>query len=38
MSVFDIREESRENGKSVRLTIVGVNGVKAKPRVLEKRS
>lgn len=27
-----------ENGTSVRLTIVGENGVKAKPGVLEKRS
>ena len=38
MKAFAMCGEGRENGKSVRLTIVGVNGVKAKPRVLEKRS
>jgi hypothetical protein len=38
MKAFAIVWRGRENGTSVRLTIVGVNGVKAKPGVLEKRS
>ena len=36
MNGFCVCGQGRKNGKSVRLTIVGVNWVKAEPRVLEK--